>query len=207
MPLIELRPDDAENAQGVDGNTGDNYIRVEMSFNSLVTEFFEGSDISQLIQRMLGHIKAKVENLSMPESDFALDKIIHLYINFPRLALTRSGSYIKLPKWIKSKKAVINPQDKVEECFEQAFIVALHHEEIKRDHQRTSKLRSYENQYNWEGLEFPVLIKKIDKFEKNNPGMAVNVLFNNKKNQKKEIYIQSAGQGVTGSVKSRLTYL
>ena len=46
MPLIELRPDDAENAQGVDGNTGDNYIRVEMSFNSLVTEFFEGSDIS-----------------------------------------------------------------------------------------------------------------------------------------------------------------
>ena len=156
---------------------------------------------------MLGHIKAKVENLSMPESDFALDKIIHLYINFPRLALTRSGSYIKLPKWIKSKKAVINPQDKVEECFEQAFIVALLHEEIKRDHQRTSKLRSYENQYNWEGLEFPVLIKKIDKFEKNNPGMAVNVLFNNKKNQKKEIYIQSAGQGVTGSVKSRLTYL
>ena len=67
---------------------------------------------------MLGHIKAKVENLSMPESDFALDKIIHLYINFPRLALTRSGSYIKLPKWIKSEKAVINPQDKVEECFE-----------------------------------------------------------------------------------------
>ena len=63
MPLIELHPDDAENAQSVDGNTGDNYIRVEMSFNSLVTEFFEGSDISQLIQRMLGHIKAKVENL------------------------------------------------------------------------------------------------------------------------------------------------
>ena len=46
MPLIELHPDDAENAQSVDGNTGDNYIRVEMSFNSLVTEFFEVSDIS-----------------------------------------------------------------------------------------------------------------------------------------------------------------
>ena len=51
---------------------------------------------------------------------------------------------------------------------------------IKKDHQRISRLRPYEKQYNWEGLEFPVSIKKIDKFEKNNPGIAVNVLFSNK---------------------------
>ena len=31
------------------------------------------------------------------------------------------------------------------------------------------------------GLEFPVSIKKIDKFGKNNPGIAVNELFSNKK--------------------------
>ena len=74
---------------------------------------------------------------------------------------------------------------------------------IKKDHQRISRLRPYEKQYNWEGLEFPVSIKKIDKFEKNNPGIAVNVLFSNKKIQ---IYIQPAGQNVTLSVKSRLTY-
>ena len=30
MPLIELDPEDAKNAQDVDGITGDNYIRVEM---------------------------------------------------------------------------------------------------------------------------------------------------------------------------------
>ena len=45
-----------------------------------------------------------------------------------------------------------------------------------------------ENQYNWKGLEFPISTKKIDKFEKNNPDVAVNVLFNNKKNKKKNIY-------------------
>ena len=44
-------------------------------------------------------------------------------------------------------------------------------------------LRRYEKQYNWEGLEFPVSIKKIDKFEKNNTGIVVNVLFSNKKSQ------------------------
>ena len=98
---------------------------------------------------------------------------------------------------------MINPQNKDEECFKRAIIAALHHEEIKNNLERISLLRPYENQYNWKGLEFPVSIKKIDKFEKNNPGIAVNVLFSNKKIK---IYIQPAGQNVTLSVKSRLTY-
>ena len=101
---------------------------------------------------------------------------------------------------LQSKKAMINPQNKDEECFKWAVIAALHHEEIKKDHQRISTLRPYENQYNWEGLEFPASINEIDKFEKNNPGIAVSMLFSNKKS------IQPAGQGVTLSVKSRLTY-
>ena len=41
MPLIELDPEDAKNPQDLDDldlhTTGDNYIRVEMPFNSLVT--------------------------------------------------------------------------------------------------------------------------------------------------------------------------
>ena len=64
---------------------------------------------------------------------------------------------------------MINPQNRDEECFKWAVIAALHQEEIKKDHQRTSRLWRYENQYNWKRVEFPVSIKKIDKFEKNNP--------------------------------------
>ena len=97
-----------------------------------------------------------------------------------------------------------NPQNKDEECFNWDVIAALHYEEIKKDHQHISRLRPYENQYNWKELEFPVSIKKIDKFEKNNPGRAVNVLFSN--NNKSKIYIQPAGQNVTLSVNSGLTY-
>ena len=99
MPLIELDPEDARNAQELDdGITGDNYIRVQMPFNSLMTEFFEGSDINDLVQRMLAYIKTQVENPRMPGSRFSLDKIMRLYINFHRLALTRVSSYTELPK-------------------------------------------------------------------------------------------------------------
>ena len=78
---------------------------------------------------------------------------------------------------------MINPQNKDEECFKWAVIATLHHEEIKKDHQRISRLTPYENKYNGEGLDFPVSINQIDKFEKNNPGIAVKVLFSKKKSQ------------------------
>ena len=96
--------EDTKATQDIDGITGDKYIRVEMPFNSLMTEFFEGGHIKDLIQRMLAHIKTQAENPRMPESGFSLDKIMHLYINFHRLALIRGSSYIKLPKWIKVKR-------------------------------------------------------------------------------------------------------
>ena len=189
MPPIELDPEDAKNVQDLgDGTTGDNYIRVEMPFNNLMTEFFEASDINDLIQRVLAYIKAQTENPKFPESCFTLDKLMNLYINFHRLVLTRGSSYTELPKWLKSKEAVIKPQNKDEECFKWAVIETLHHEEIRHHPERISLLRPYENQDNWKGVEFPVSIKKIDKFEKNNTDMAVNVLFSNKKSKKKYTY-------------------
>ena len=111
ISLIELDPEDAKNTQDLDdGITGDNYELLP--FNSLMTEFFDASDINDLMQHMLAYIKAHTKNAKFPESGFTLDNIMHLYINFHRLVLTRGGSYIKLPEWIKSKKAMINPENK-----------------------------------------------------------------------------------------------
>ena len=108
MPLIELDPDNGQDGLDIDNNTGDNYTSVQIPFNSLMTEFFESSDINRLTQYMLTHIKTQVGNPRMPESGFALDEIMQLYIDFHRLELTGGSSYTELPEWIKIKKAVIN---------------------------------------------------------------------------------------------------
>ena len=83
---------------------------------------------------------------------------------------------------------MINPQNKDEEYFKWAVIEALYHNDIKHHPERISLLRPYEIQYNWKGLHFPVSIKKIDKFEKSNSGIAVNVFFSNKKSLDEDIY-------------------
>ena len=58
---------------------------VEILFNSLITEFFEGSNMEELIQRMFAHVNTQVENLQIPESGFTLDNIMPFHINFHRL--------------------------------------------------------------------------------------------------------------------------
>ena len=47
---------------------------------------------------MIAHIKTQVENPRMLESAFTLDKIMHLNINFHKLALIQGSYYTKLPK-------------------------------------------------------------------------------------------------------------
>ena len=91
------------------------------------------------------------------------------------LSPQKGAGYIDLPKEIKTKKAVINVQNKDNRCFEYAILSAQHNEEIKEKHERPSKYKEHLGKLNFTGIEFPVSLKDIDKFEKNNPEIGVNV--------------------------------
>ena len=64
--------------------------------------------------------------------EFAYDSVDALYYNFNKISLSRGGSYIDSPKWLKSKTATINPKNKDDKCFLYALTVALNYEQIKR---------------------------------------------------------------------------
>ena len=89
--------------------------------------------------------------------------------------LTRGSSYIKLPDLLAKKKAILNPKNLDEKCFKWAVIAGLKWEEIDCHPQRVSKLRRYENEFDWSGITYPVSTKNISKFETRN-GIGVNLL-------------------------------
>ena len=92
---ITLNAEDIEGVQDIGDITGDNYTRVEIPFSSLMMEFFEDSNTTELIQCMFEQIQTQIGNLRVPESGFTLDQIMQLHINFYRL---RGSSYMKLPE-------------------------------------------------------------------------------------------------------------
>ena len=96
-------------------------------------------------------------------------------ISIHRLNLTRGSSYIPLPDWLTKKKAILNPKNLDEKCFKWSVIAGLKWEEIDRDHQCVSKLRRYENEFDWSGMSYPASTIDISKFELRNR-IGVNVL-------------------------------
>ena len=77
---------------------------------------------------------------SMRGSEFIFDRVDALYYNLNKISLSRGGSYIDSPNWLKNKKATINLKNNDGKCFKYGLTVALNYEQIKRDPQRISKI-------------------------------------------------------------------
>ena len=87
-----------------------------------------------------------------------------MYYDLNKISLSRGGSYIDSPKWLKNKKATINPKNNDDNCFQYALTVALNYEQIKKDPQRISNIRPFIDQYNWKEIYFPSHSKDWKKF-------------------------------------------
>ena len=143
----------------------DEVEQVELAFNSRMLAIYNLSDMDEIVSAMIEHMKQQIENPALRDSKLVFDRIIHMDIDFHRLNLTRRSSYIPLPDWLAEKKTIIYPKNSDLECFKWAVIAAMRWEEIDRDHQRISKLRRYENDFDWDGIKFPASIRDIKRFE------------------------------------------
>ena len=136
---------------------------------------YQGSKTDQIVDRMIDNMKFQIENPVLLNSRFVFDEVLYLDINFHQLNLTRGSSYLPLPDFIAKRKAVINPQSRDEECFKWAIITVDKWMGINSHPERVSDLRKFTDNYDWYGLEFPVSLKQIGKFEAKN-NISVNVL-------------------------------
>ena len=163
----------------------DEVEQVSLAFNSRMMTVYNLNEKSEIVTAMIEHMAQQIENPALRNSKFVFDRVLHMDIDFHRLNLTRGSSYVPFPDWLTKKKAIINPKNSDMECFKWAVITAMKLEEIDRDHQRVSKLKRYEGEFDWSGLEFPVSLRDINKFERNNE-IGVNILAIE---NKKKIYI------------------
>ena len=107
--------------------------------------------IAELFESLLQLYQKNLEE-SMRGSEFVYDSVDALYYNLNKVSLSRGGSYIDSPKWLKNEKVTINAKNNDNKCFQYAVTVALNYEQIKKDPQRVSKII---DKYNCEEIEFP----------------------------------------------------
>ena len=161
--------------------------RVELAFNSLMTSVYRGSETDEIVDGMIANMKFQIENPALLNSRFVFNEFLYLDVNFHQLNLMRGSSDLPLPDWLARKKAIVNPHNNDEECFKWSVIAV---EKVgMKDPQRVSNLRKFMDNYDWSGLEFPVSIKDIGKFETRN-NISVNVLAV----EGRDIYIHRKGR-------------
>ena len=99
-----------------------------------------------------------------------------MYYHLQKISFKRGGSYADFPKWLKNKKATVNPKNNDNNCFQYALTVALNYHNIEKDPQRVSQIKPFINQYDWKEIDFPSHQQNWKKFELNNKTIALHIL-------------------------------
>ena len=158
-----------------------------MHTRSVNEEFIDGSNIDEVIKVLYKSLLQKYQdNLQnkMKGSDFIFNGVNYLYYDLNKVSISKGGSYIDSPKWLKNKKSTINPKNNDNKYFQYAITLALNHDKIDRKSQRISKIKPFIENYNWKDIDFPSRRKDWNKFELNNNNIALIILyvpFNTKK--------------------------
>ena len=102
--------------------------RCVMHTRSINEEFVNGSNTYEVIEELFESLLQRYqENLheKMKGSHFAFDGVNYLYYDFNKKSISRGGSYIDSPKWLKNKKSTINPKNNDYKCFQYAITICI----------------------------------------------------------------------------------
>ena len=138
-------------------------------------EAYNLSDMGEIASAVIEHMKQQIGNPALKDSKFVFDEIIRMDIDFHRLNLTRGSSYMPLPDWLAKKGTIINPKNSDMEFFKWAVIATTKWREIGDHPERISKLRRYENDFDWSETRFPASFRDFKRFESRNE-ITINII-------------------------------
>ena len=103
-----------------------NEIRI-MYTRSIPEEIIIGSETEEVTENLIMQILQKYQdNLQnkMKGSDFIFNGVNYLHYDLNRIIISKGGSYIESPKWLKDKKCVVNQKNNDNKCLQYAATLA-----------------------------------------------------------------------------------
>ena len=144
------------------------------SFHSKPEVNLEGTDVDDLYNTMVDRVLEAMATFQRDGSNLTFKSIICLEIHTVAYEPLKGNSYISLPPKLAQKKAIINMKNEDNKCFTWSVLRALnpreeHAERIDKD------ITKKEDSLNMTGIAYPVQLNALDKFERQNPTISINV--------------------------------
>ena len=137
----------------------------------------EATDPHEIFKEMMDEIEEEVQKVEHAEgSGWVFVEVENLTLHTDIWDPIKASSYIDLPKELKNKNAIINMKNEDNnKCFLWCVLRALNPKD--KNAERIDKdLKSKENTLNMEGIAYPVELKNINRFEKQNPNISISIL-------------------------------
>ena len=101
-----------------------------------------GSETEEIAEKLFKSLLQRYQDIlneKMRGSDFIFNGVNYLFYDFNRITISKGGSYIESPKWLKDKKCTINQKNNDNKCFQYTTTLALNFNKIDKHPQRISK--------------------------------------------------------------------
>ena len=152
-------------------------IERDAYFHSDQEVNLESTDVDGLYDKMVDTMMERKANFQRHGSNWRFVSVLELEVHMVEYIPLKGSSWIELPEALKGKRAIINMKNEDDqECFKWAVTRALN--PVDKNPQRiTKELKEQAKQLEWGEIKFPVSINDgtIDKFEKLNPSISINV--------------------------------
>ena len=158
-------------------NRGEEVQQMEHYFNGMQPATLNEHNmdtLNHLLNEFIDHVKGEIEAWSQSGSGWAIDEILEAFINVAQYQPLRGGSYMVLPAKLKKKKGILNIQNRDNQCLRWALRADLFPAPRDRNPIRTSSYPT-EDGLNFTGIDFPTPVSQIDRLERQNPNLAINV--------------------------------
>ena len=144
------------------------------SFHSKPEVNLEETDVEDLYNTMVDRVLEAMATFQRDGSNWTFKSIICLEIHTVAYEPLKGNSYIPLPPKLAQKKAIINMKNEDNKCFTWSVLRALNPREEHAE--RIDKgLKKKEDSLNMTGIAYPVQLNALDKFERQNPTISINV--------------------------------
>ena len=150
----------------------DGYQRVPAYFTSTMQDIDSTQQID--LQRVAADLSAQADYWNSRGSGFVLERIVKFVLCITHYRPLHESTYIPTPQWLAKKHCVVNVKNSDPKCFLWSVLAALL--PPKYNSERMYNYKPYENSLDISGLTFPLAVKDVPKFEKQNPSISVNVL-------------------------------
>ena len=155
------------------------YPPRKFAFHSIGQKIItESTDPHEIFKEMMDEIEEEVQKVEHAAgSGWVFVEVENLTLHTDIWDPIKGSSYIDLPKELKNKNAIINMKNEDNnKCFLWCVLRALNPSKDKHPSRIDKDLKSKENTLNMEGIAYPVDLKDIKRFEKQNLDISISVL-------------------------------